>query len=648
MRGWLAACACLVFAGLCGEATASEASWLLPAEHFVESDHARLEKLMGALDLERPELAEVRAQWEQGALREACGVLLDYYRRREVAAVLLPKPLEADGSVMTEAGDALEGRFWMQEVLAEVPRRADGGWDWECRGPNRESEWAWFLNRHLFFRDLYGAWYATGQARYAAAISAMVSDWVRANPLPEGLSFSAAWRSLEAARRIEEPWAEVFFGLREERAFAPEARLLMLASVAEHGDYLRHHHARGGNHEITEMMALVLIARAWPEFREASAWLDYAVGRLETALREQTYPDGMHKELANHYQRVAVLSFQRALEWLEGTGEKNHAARMRPRVEAMWEALVGMMRPNGDGPLNNDSDLESTAQFLRERAQPFYQRVDWAWVLSGGQEGECPKGLASRYFPWGGIAVMREDASARSAWAFFDVGPYGSDHQHRDRLHLSISLGEQDYLVDAGRFTYEPGAARAYYQGPRAHNVVLLNGEGTLPGLFVVSEPLPVCAEVGVQRDVFEAQAWYAPALALGKGGAYHRREVVFEKGVPMGRWEVRDELVQVGPACWETLWHFHPDCPVQIENGAVVTTFTDRPNLKLVAVGFAPEWELVKGQKEPWRQGWYSEDYRQEQPATVAIARTRTYAPVVQQWSISFIRPSEEGAAQP
>lgn len=621
--------------------------YLYPSLSFVEQEQERLEKLFSKLNLAHPPLKSTRDAYLSGDLRSACARLLEYYRSRGIPPGLLPDPLEGTDERIQIAKDALAGRYTVQDITGKPPRTAKGGLDWRYKGPRGEAEWAWLFNRHSVFRDLFVAAQLYPDDGYDKQIGILVDDWVHANPLPALMSFSPAWRALEAARRIEAPWVEVFFGLADFPAFSAEARLMLLSSVPDHAEYLREHHAFGGNHKITEMMALLLIALAWEEFKEAPRWQAYALEMLQEQLFAQSYPDGAHKELANHYQRVALMSFQRTLELLHAAGKEEALAQMRPRVEAMWNYFARIIKPIGWGPLNNDSDLEDNGWIIADHAMPFYKRQDWLWMISYTQKGSPPEGPPSYYFPWAGHAIMRENWLSESPAAFFDIGPYGSDHQHRDRLHLSLCLGRHDYLVDAGRYTYEPGSAREYYQGPRAHNVVLLNGEGTLPGPDTITAPMPVIrAEIGELYDVFEAEAPYPDDLARGRGSARHQRRVVYWKnGYKGSSWVVVDNLISFGSSHWETLWHWHPDCPVMLDGLTARSTFEERVNLAIIPVGFEPEVRIVRGLKEPEYQGWHSYLFNQQRPASVFIYSTRARGPREQVW---FLVQVDEGERLP
>lgn len=109
----------------------------------------------------------------------------------------------------------------------------------------------------------------------------------------------------------------------------------------------------------------------------------------------------------------------------------------------------------GFDPLNSDSDLTNDAAEVAEAASRF-NRSDWLYLATGGQQGQPPSGQVGAAFEWAGQIIMRSDWTGESVdWAWFDVGPFGSSgHGHYDRLHLSIRSGGQSLLTDSGRFAY--------------------------------------------------------------------------------------------------------------------------------------------------------------------------------------------------
>ncbi|WP_232767513.1 heparinase II/III family protein, partial [Geminisphaera colitermitum] len=356
------------------------------------------------------------------------------------------------------ADAALLDTYTLQGITATQPRLSNGGYDWDWRGPNKDPEWAWFFNRHAIFQNLLDAYRKTGDTRYRDHLLATLNDWIAAHPPPRAISFSAAWRPLEAARRVMESWIPTWRQLRDDpAAFPPERRARFLQSLHDHGNHLRHHHAFAGNHLITEMLALAELSLTLPDLPDALEWRDYALTRLARAYDEQVYPDGAHKELSTHYQRVVALNYQQLLTLLRTSGQTDLARAWEPRVRRLWEYFAAVMKPDGTNPLNNDSDTEAVATLLRAYSPDTLPPTH------------------STHLPYAGQTIFRSRLSPLHLWAFFDTGPRGTDHDHADRLHFSLSIDRNDFLVDNGRYTYTPGPFRDYFAGPSAHNVVLLN-----------------------------------------------------------------------------------------------------------------------------------------------------------------------------
>jgi len=592
------------------------------------------ERVLAALDLERPELAQVRAAAEAAGPEAALRGYRELLAGRDWPAVFVRGHDIGPAEHERVAREALEGIYTQQGVTAEQPRRADGGIDWGWRGPRDDREWAWFMNRHIHWVSLLRAWRQTGEARYARAIAREARDWVEANPPPGRMSFSHAWRALEAARRIDGPWFEVVAALFGEAALDEEAAVLILASMVDHARYLRAHHAPRGNHLVTELTALALVALAFPEFEESGEWLAYAGERLEAEILRQTYADGAQRELANHYQRVAIQSFRRYARLVEAAREQmgreaGVSAGYAGRLAKMKDYFRLVMRPDGTGPLNNDSDLEDNRELLE------------GWT---GEPVEVPE--EDFVAPFAGHAVLRgEGVAGRRMWAFFDGGWHGTDHQHEDRLHVSLTLGGRDVLVDSGRYSYAPGPWRDYFAGARGHNGVLLNGEAAARAPLEGDGPAPLRYHAGRGFAWAAARnAWPVTSLG-GTGGARHLRVVLRLAG---GRLLVVDRVLVARPTEVAVRWHFHPDWDLAEDapGGAGGLALTagqgaEKPGaawLSLPAEAGEGGWTvaLARGQQEPYPQGWYSPEYNERYPALAATYRRRAGGPLVTGWLFS------------
>ena len=256
----------------------------------------------------------------------------------------------------------------------------------------------------------------------------------------------------------------------------------MLADVPDHAAALRYTHSFSGNHLITEMTGLASIALAFPEFKNGPQWLDYAVAAGSRRGRARNLP---------RWRGIGIVQFISSASscwncsgwptcWPPPVAKRNAPICARI-LENAWNYFAHTLDPAGHGPLNNDSSVGDDAALVRQMAA-VYHRPDWLYIATNGREGS-PSRRADRriIFPTPALAVMRSGWGANAQWAFFAMGPRGSDHQHADRLHLSIGGGGREFLVDDGRYNYQPGPWRDYFTGPRGHNVVLLDGQGTLP-----------------------------------------------------------------------------------------------------------------------------------------------------------------------
>jgi len=613
-----------------------------PSAAFVAENQAWLDALFARLDERQPALQPALAHWRAGDLAAACAELLRYYREkpaphRDIVAgwhVALPRQeprLTADALLRDEVT--------IQGLTAKLRRLPDGGIDWLWRGPADDPEWAWMINRHGPLLSLVTVWKQTRDPRYADCASRWLVDWLRTQPYPGRITFSPPWRALEAARRSADTWPVVFTDLQAAPEFSDEARLRMLASIPDHAALLEKHASFwGGNHLLTEKVSLARLAAVWPEFRDAPAWMRHAAEAVERELLDQTYPDGAFKELTNHYQRVALLSAQNFDTLLRSSAQADEYPALTARIQAMWRYFVGIAKPDGCGPINSASD-EDYNLLIALDADGKKTRVP-GLPDSLVQEG-FNRPPRSQYFPWAGHAIMRGDTGPRAQWAFFDIGPHGSDHQHQDRLNLAVFAEGRDILIDPGRYTYQPGPWFDFFNGPRGHNILLLDGQGSLPPPRVVDgTPMPACVRQTPDWDYFAAGTIF-PA-GLWRGHPRWTRGVLYFHAIG---WIVIDEVEAFGPTQVETLWHFAPG--LKIESGQATIRASDAEGRAFVLTpALTQTWEtqVACAVSEPQPAGWFSPRYNEKLPAPEVTCTTRIARPTRFVW---LLTPDRAGAGQ-
>ncbi len=594
-----------------------------------------MRKMLDAFDLEYPGLKDVKSALEASNLELACHALLDYYEKSDNAPHLR-KTLPPEG-VQTEAlaDTILNNVFVIQNVRGKVPYGEDGHRDWYYKGPNNDREWAWLSNRHSQVGVVLNTYFETGNPKYAEYIDLFLRDFIIVSmPYPGEKGSESIWRGLEVAARAK-MWSRIFYSLLESPYLSPSTRLLMLSSFPDHAHYNRNFH--GGNNWLTmEISALATVATNFPEYKNSDAWFDYSIEAMTESMKEQVYADGVQTELTSHYHNVTFRNFELFRD-ICIQANKPLPDYFNNTIEAMYHYIATAMRPDGHRILNNDGDRGSDRELILEAAREFI-RPDWEYIATNGKSGIKPLDGPSWFYPWAGQMISRSGYDADAHWSFFDVGPWGSGHQHNDKMHISISGYGRDLLVDAGRFAYTGEVAqkfRGYARGTQGHNSVLIDGHGQMPDITVVESPL------GAEHFKITPQYDYAfgsfDKYANVEGRAVHNRAMMYVRGK---YWIVVDRIETDRPRQVEVLWHWHPDCMVKQEKDNVVSTYNKKGNLRVMTVGKS-KWEInfVKGQETPEIQGWYSEEYNKYAPNNATIYASKIKGNSVFVW---ILQPSE------
>ncbi|HNX55830.1 MAG TPA: alginate lyase family protein [Prolixibacteraceae bacterium] len=566
------------------------------------------------LDLDYPGLKEAKKAYTAGNLKLACKNLLNYYARSPKIKQNLP---EESWKTTSEADSILRDVYTFQNVSGKVPRLNNGHLTWAHNGPENDIEWAWALNRHYPTRDLIDAYMQSGNIKYAKYIDEFTKDWIICSwPYPAVKSTTAMWRGLEVSFRVK-TWARIFYDLWNTNQISPATKLLILSSLPDHAHYARNYHAQG-NWLTMEISGLATVASSWPEFKESKAWMDYAISTMTASLEEQVYPDGVQTELTSSYHYVALSNFKLFADICKKSNVSLPEYYTKT-LEAMYNYLALTVRPDGNGLLNNDADQVYNRETILKSSTE-YQRSDWQYIADNGKSGLKPDNGPSYVFPYAGQLISRSDFGTDAQYSFFDMGPWGTGHQHNDKLHLSVFAYGRDLLVDGGRFAYRGEVAdkfRKYATGSASHNVILVDGRGQAAGIPKTDAPLnestySITSEYDYGSGTFDK-------FSGVEGQFSHTRSMIYVRGK---FWVVADHLTTDRPRQIETLWHWHPLNKVKLNmQSGVVSTSNEKGNLQIIPVSI-PELKLtvVKGQEKPEIQGWYSKEYNTYEPNTTSI----------------------------
>lgn len=628
---------------------------LVSVEDVWNSYPEKIRYLFERLDFDNEGLNKVKHSVQEGDTIKAAKELLSYYQESDSGSWLRNKNFDQiEQSDIKTANEILDDIVTLNGDSASVAYQDKPGWRWKYLGPNNDKEFAYKLSGHENLISLYKVWQHHKDEDYVKKYDSIMRDWIINNPLPakgdslymvhqtttEVLDWrdisEVSWRDIEAGVRLGATWIQMFYGFQESNSFLPATRILMLSSIAEHIDYVKNYHKDGTNWVTIEMDGLALAGLAFPEFKQAEENAMYALKIMEEEIDNQVYPDGVQKELTSLVQWVALKRFEALADNFIGA-KRDIPESYLDKIVSMYNYMAYSMRPNGNQPLNSDSDLVDVRSRVLLAAEK-YDRPDWTWIATNGQQGSEPKEVTSVTFPWAGIHVMRDSWKQDSNWSFFDTGPFGTGHQHADKLHLSVSAYGKDLLVDGGRYIYEdyfsfdPASWRGYFRSSFSHNVVLVDGKGQNKYSESTEKPLQEGVDFINNSDFDFAIGTFKDGYNGVVGVAEHTRSTLYVKGK---YWVVVDQVRTDRPRDIQALWHFSPTCAIlQEEESQVVSVNPDEPNLRIVPLS-KNDWDvnITKGQTEPFIQGWYSSVYGERQPNSTAVYNSETEESISFAW---------------
>jgi hypothetical protein len=616
--------------------TLAQKNWreVLSVEQVCEYYPDVVIRMLNQFDLDHQGLEEVKAAYDRGHIVEACKHLLDYYKNGDNAQDLRRQTPLRTTKTDADADTILNNVFVIQNVRGQVGYGADGHRDWYYKGPNNDREWAWLSNRHSQLAKVFSTYLETGNPKYAEYIDLFLRDFIiKSMPYPEAKGSESIWRGLEVAARAK-VWSRIFYGLISCEYIAPSTQLFILSSLPDHAHYNRNFHS-GNNWLTMEISALATIAAYFPEYKSSEEWMAYSIDTMTASMKEQVYPDGVQTELTSHYHNVALSNFELFKGICDLAGQ-SLPEYYNQTLEKMYSYIAHVVRPSGYRILNNDGDRGSDRDYILQGAKKF-DRPEWEYIATNGKSGNKPSDGPSYFYPWAGHFVSRSGFDSQAHWSFFDMGPWGSGHQHNDKLHISIAAYDRDLLVDAGRFAYTGAVAekfRSYARSTAGHNALLIDNKGQEAGPTHALEPLGK-NDFKISSDMDYASGSFDHFTSI-VGVAKHIRSIFYVRGE---FWVVVDRIITDRPRTIDALWHWHPDNNV-VRNRRVVKTNNAHGNLAVIPISKKRyKLELVKGQEEPEIQGWYSPEYNIYGPNTTSIYRTEISATTNLVW---LLLPSE------
>lgn len=261
--------------------------------------------------------------------------------------------------------------------------------------------------------------------------------------------------------------------------------------------------AQDNNHGTSEAAAL-FIGGSWLEVNGRGIGRKFSrSGRkwLENRARRLIEKDGSFSQYSLNYHRVMLDTLSMVELWRRKLVLPSFSKAYYSRAAMAGEWLRCMIQPsNGDGPNLGANDgarllpLTDTdyrdyrpsvqlASVLFHSARAFPGEGDWNqslyWLGLPVPERQLPV-QASVQFGEGGYFVLRQaQAMALLRYPRFRFRP-----GQADALHLDFWMGGENWLRDAGSFSYNTEQQwQDYFPGTAAHNTVQFDGRDQMPRL---------------------------------------------------------------------------------------------------------------------------------------------------------------------
>ena len=593
---------------------------------IADSEHIA-SRFWDALDLEQAELAGVKEAVAAGDLRRATQELAQYYRKRTEPVVANPV-------------EPAQPSAYADRVLAHTYRLAgcpsytfEGEIVWNA-DPFNYNQWPVALNRHFEWVPLAAAYLKTGDSTYAREWETQLHSWVDAGPIliaPRWIEgpYNQSGRgplSLDAGIRMGQTWFRAFDVFRACPDIADETLVKFVRSCCRHALYLmqEQNFKRGSNWGAMEANGLYHIGVLLPEFRDAQRWRETALARTSQEIDDQVYPDGAQTELAPGYHGVSLRNFLGVMRLANANGLELPADYVS-RLERMFEYYLRITMPDWRMPALNDSGRGGIQGWFRDASELFPKRADFQWAHTAGRKGS-PPAFESVAMPYAGWVMMRSGWTDDAKYLLFDAGPFGTGHQHEDKLSVIIFAHGHELVTEAGVYAYDTSQWRRYVLSTRGHSTVRVDGSDQAcrrdRGEYRADQPdmhgfhSTDCFDYA--RDTHTAGYGSQPDKSVR-----HRRRVLFVKP---DYWVLVDDLwaSDEGEHTAESQFLVNADSAILDQKSRWVTSApAGAQQARIAIVPLSPaemHARIVCGQTEPEVLGFIPEGFEKLRPAPAAL----------------------------
>ncbi len=570
-----------------------------PCLFAVGQDTDWLPRFLDQLDPASAVVAEIEQLGPDASRDEIIATAANYFRSRDPLIPMWEVPLEA----VATAEDIAKADLAIDHVITE----RSGVYTLPEKLPWFDAPKTFYtLSRFPHFDYLTRAYNTTRDERYAAAMVRDFLDFVTNVPLAKAENFHVQvagiynpWNWVILQVRLRR-WNDALAHLRASPSLSDENYLRIAQYMWDEVDWVVPRKILGlHNGTLGNASSILYLSLQYPEAKSAAFWQSDATSLVDGFLDLAFYPREFLIELTLGYSEGTLMMCRKMYESLPPSPAKD---RIGSKMEAIFDAHVGMMKPDRGLPRYGDNGIYDISDRILRKGDELFGRDDWGKIADDPTVRERADGYQS--FPYqsnpyylSGYYAMRDGWNEAAQYFSMDAGPFGTNHQHADKLSITVSADGAAFIVDPGTSLYiseQPGPRHDLRLG-FLHNVITINGIDPNTGwdrhyAFDVLENRWVTNRV---YDFLEGTYEYRNNLL----DAMWRRSAIFIKG---DYWIVLDAIYGEGEHDVESNLQFGIGHEVKARGDRATATAPNGARLDLVSVlddGLDPE--VLIGDKE-------------------------------------------------
>ena len=571
------------------------------------------EAFLRLLDLDKAELAPVRAALNENDVDAASATYATYFRAKPMSSPLLTDWSRTKRNPRynrNHADDLLAGHFRDGYSVYEVPAT---GLDWHGSPLS-------CVTRFPVFSTLRQAIHHTQDPKYVRFVVDHILEYMEAYPIEEfvGKSTRKGWVNHTT---VAKPWywcmipnrlrelPHTIALIRRSPEVSDDELLRILRRMYQETAYLRTEIKawvdRRHNGGCAMIEALALCCAMLDDFPATREWLAFDAELAAQYVRQAFYPDGMCVELTAAYSASVSAVQQRLAYALRG---QEATKELKGRLEAMITCMVALSDPTGQLPSFGDLYAGKVFKYVHQPLAAWLG-LPWAEAIARRANGPRPPFTVwpvPGQEQWCGYYTMRSDWSRQAKYMAIDAGPWGTTHRHGDKLSFVVTAHGAKFIIDPSSTKYASNRPDAFIGGqPSAflHNTITVDGVDEFHSKGTVLEaktPLDNTWEHGQRYTLFAGSFSFAPVKPVS-----WERRMLFADG---SYWLMQDVLTgQQETAQIEQNFQFEADIEIEFQGRTTVARAPNGARLLLVPLTGSLTPRLTIGDKTPHTTYWSS-----------------------------------------